>query len=96
MARSLSSVIAIVKAAFSGTAMAQDWNPADAGPGGACYRALVAETKTAIAAAKQQDIALQLRALVWVQGESDANAKAAPLYEQALGDMKGRLQPIFR
>lgn len=84
--------LAIVKAAFSGTAMAQDWNPADPGPGGACYRALVAETKAAIAAAKQQDIALRPRALVWVQGESDANAKAAPLYEQALGDMISALR----
>lgn len=79
--------IAIVKAAFSGTGMAQDWNHADAGPGGSCYRALVAETKAAIAAAKANGITLRLRALAWVQGESDANANAAPKYEQALGEM---------
>ncbi|MBI5395389.1 MAG: hypothetical protein HZA91_08860 [Verrucomicrobia bacterium] len=84
--------LAIVKAAFSGTAMAQDWNPADPGDGGSCYRALVAETKAAIAAAKARDITLRLRALAWVQGESDANATAAPLYEKALGDMIAALR----
>jgi hypothetical protein len=78
---------AIVKAAFSGTGMAQDWNPADPGEGGSCYRALISETKAAIAAAKSQGITLRLRALIWVQGESDANAELAPRYEKALGDM---------
>ena len=66
--------LAIVKAAWSDTAMAQDWNPADPGDGGSCYRALVSETKAAIAAARAQGITLRLRAFVWVQGESDANA----------------------
>lgn len=84
--------LAIVKAAWSGTGMAQDWNPADSGPGGSCYRALVAETKAAIAAAKAQGITLRLRALAWVQGESDANANAAPRYTQALGDMIAALR----
>ncbi len=79
--------LAIVKAAFSGTGMAQDWNHADPGEGGSCYRALVSETKAAIAAAKAQGITLRLSALLWVQGESDANAQLAPRYEQALGDM---------
>ncbi|MEN9574547.1 MAG: hypothetical protein RL514_2402 [Verrucomicrobiota bacterium] len=84
--------LAIVKAAWSGTGMAQDWNPADPGPGGACYRALVAETKAALTAAKAQGITLRLRALAWVQGESDANATAAPRYTKALGDMLAALR----
>ncbi len=84
--------LAIVKAAWSGTGMAQDWNPVDPGSGGSCYRALVAETKAAIAAAKAQGITLRLRALAWVQGESDANANAAPRYTQALGDMIAALR----
>ena len=84
--------LAIVKAAWSGTGMAQDWNPADAGPGGSCYRALVSETKAAIAAAQAQGITLRPRALAWVQGESDANATAAPRYTQALGDMIAALR----
>ena len=33
--------LAVVKAAWSGTGMAQDWNPADPGDGGSCYRGLV-------------------------------------------------------
>lgn len=77
----------IVKAAFSGTGMKTDWNPADTGDGGACYRALVSEARTAIGAAKSQGANLRLRALVWVQGESDANSKDAPNYEKALGEM---------
>lgn len=76
--------LAIVKVAYSGTSVSS-WNPADAGAGGACYRALVTETQTAIAAAKAQGITL--RALVWVQGESDASAAGVPLYEKKLGDM---------
>ncbi len=84
--------LAIVKAAFSGTALAQDWNHADPGEHGSSYRALVSETQQAIAAAKEKDVTLRLRALVWVQGESDANAGAAPKYEQALGDMIAALR----
>lgn len=84
--------LAVVKAAWSGTGMAQDWNPADPGPGGSCYRALVSETKAAIAGAKAQGITLRIRALAWVQGESDANATAAPRYTQALGDMIAALR----
>jgi hypothetical protein len=79
--------LAIVKAAWGGTAMAQCWNPSDPGDGGACYRALLSETRAAMAAARVHDVELRIRALVWVQGESDANAIAAPLYEKALGAM---------
>ena len=84
--------LAIVKAAWGGTGMAQDWNPSDPGDSGSCYRALVSETKGAIAAARAQGITLRLRALVWVQGESDADATAAPSYEKALGNMIAALR----
>ena len=86
------SPLVIIKVAFSGTSMAADWNPDDPGDGGACYRALVSETKAAIAEAGKQGISLNLRALVWVQGESDADPHAAPRYEKALGDMLARLR----
>ena len=79
--------LAIIKVAFSGTAMRTDWNPGDAGDGGACYRALVSEAKAAIADAKARSTKLNLRALVWVQGESDSNPTDAPNYEQALTSM---------
>lgn len=88
--------LAVVKAAFSGTSMAQDWNHADPADGGSCYRALVAETKAAIAAAKARGMTLRLRALVWVQGESDSNAKDAPNYEKALGAMIAALRKDLR
>lgn len=78
---------AIVKAAFSGTGMRTDWNQADPGPQGACYRALIEEVKAARAAAKEKGITLKPRALLWVQGESDANPKDAPNYDKALGAM---------
>lgn len=83
--------LAIVKTAFSGTSIGA-WNHLDPGNGGSCYRALLEETKAAIAAAQAQGITLRLRALVWVQGESDANATAAPLYEQKLGAMIAALR----
>ena len=84
--------LAIVKAAFSGTAVAQDWNPDDPGIGGSCYRALVKEVMDAMAAAKAKNIELKPRALVWVQGESDATAAFAPLYEKNLSYMLGKLR----
>ena len=82
-----SKPLAIVKVAFSGTGMTSDWDHLAAGPHGACYRALVEETKLALAKAAGQGITLRLRAFVWVQGESDANAKDAPRYGKNLGEM---------
>ena len=79
--------LAIVKAAFSGTGMRTDWNPDDAGSGGSCYRALLQETRDAIAAAKEQQLTLRVTAIAWVQGESDANANDAPKYAERLGHM---------
>jgi len=84
--------LAIIKVAFSGTSLEEDWNPKNPGEGGACYRALIEESKAAVAAARERGIRLQPRALVWVQGESDANAAAAPLYENALGEMLAHLR----
>jgi len=82
-----SSPLSILKVAFSGTSVAKDWNPA-----GACYRALVAELKSARDAAEIQGLTLRPRALVWVQGEGDANAEAAPRYQAALGAMLTKLR----
>ena len=84
--------LAILKAAFSGTGLQKDWNPDDPGLGGACYRALVKEAKNGIASAREKRIEFRLRALVWVQGESDANAKDAPVYAERLGAMVERLR----
>jgi len=88
--------LAVLKVAFSGTGMRTDWNPADAGDGGACYRALMTEAKSAYAAAKAQGVTLRIRALVWVQGESDATEQDAPNYEKALGAMIAALRNDFK
>lgn len=96
MARALaakeSRPLAILKVAFSGTSVAKDWGPALTEPQGACYRALLAEFRAATEAARETGISLRPRALVWVQGESDANAEAAPKYEENLAAMLGQLR----
>ena len=84
--------LAVVKTAFSGTSVAGDWNVDLPGTGDACYRAMLEETLAARAAAKERGIFLRPRALVWVQGESDANAKDAPAYAASLGRMLVRLR----
>jgi hypothetical protein len=72
--------LAVIKTAFSGTSVAGDWNVGRPGQADACYRAMIDEAKAAIASAKSKGITLRPRAFVWVQGESDANAKDAPAY----------------
>ncbi|MFM8549177.1 MAG: sialate O-acetylesterase, partial [Verrucomicrobiota bacterium] len=79
--------LAVIKTAFSGTSVAGDWNVALPGQADACYRAMIDEIKAALAAAKAKDITLRPRAFVWVQGESDANAKDAPAYAANLSAM---------
>ena len=79
--------LAIVKAAFSGTGLRMDWNPASKEADGACYRALVEEVRKAVADGKSNGKSFRIRAFAWVQGESDANANDAPLYEKRLGEL---------
>ena len=77
--------LAVLKVAFSGTGIRRDWNPADrTGKSGACFRALVEEFKTATEVAKKRGIRLRPRAMIWVQGESDANAGDHLHYADAL------------
>ena len=82
-----SRTLAVIKTAFSGTSVAADWNVGLPGKADACYRAMIDEAKAAIAAAKSKDVTLRPRAFVWVQGESDANAKDAPAYVANLSAM---------
>ena len=78
---------AVLKVAFSGTDVARDWDPKGEGEIGACYRALLEQYRNAIAAAQSRQIELQPRALIWVQGESDATAAFADKYQANLGAM---------
>ncbi len=84
--------LAIVKAAFSGTGLRTDWDSSDSGKKGACYRALIDETRAAIIAAKEKGIELNPKALIWVQGESDANTEDAANYEANLTAMLATLR----
>ena len=84
--------LAVIKTAFSGTSVAGDWNVGQPGQADACYRAMVDEAKAAIAAAKGKGVTLRPRAFVWVQGESDANAKDAPVYAANLTAMLKKLR----
>ena len=84
--------LAVIKTAFSGTSVAGDWNVGHPGKADPCYRAMIDEAKAAIASAKAKDITLRARAFVWVQGESDANAKDAPAYVANLSAMLQRLR----
>ena len=72
--------------------MRTGWNPSDPGDGGACYRSLLKETQAAIAAAQLKGLKPHVRALVWVQGESDANAGDAPNYAKSLASMLDALR----
>ncbi len=92
LAEKESRPLAVLKVAFSGTSLESDWGPALPEPGGDCYRALIDEYDSARASAKAQGVTLRPRALVWVQGESDATAAAAPGYEKALGEMLDALR----
>lgn len=84
--------LAVVKTAFSGTGLGRDWNPTDPGEAGSCYRAMISELKAAMEKAKAQGITLKPRAVIWVQGESDANATDAPLYAERLVAMMSALR----
>lgn len=84
--------LALIKVAFSGTGLQRDWNHTDPGEGGSCYRALIEETRAAIASAKEQGITLRVRAFAWIQGESDANANDSELYAQRLREMISALR----
>jgi hypothetical protein len=79
--------LAVIKTAFSGTSVAGDWNVGLPGKADACYRAMIDEAKAALAAAQAKGVTLRPRAFVWVQGESDANAKDSSVYAANLTKM---------
>lgn len=88
--------LAVIKVAFSGTGIHRDWNHADPGDGGACYRALVNEIEAAITTAQEESVTLKPRAIAWVQGESDANANDAEKYADRLAAMLAALRKDIR
>ncbi len=86
------SPLAVLKTAFSGTSVAGDWNVGLPGQADACYAAMIDEIRLATAAATARGLTLRPRALIWVQGESDAHPQHAPVYAANLSAMLQRLR----
>lgn len=86
--------IAVLKVAFNGTGISRDWDPDSTGED-SCYRVLVEEFQRSVEAATAKGMRLRPRAFLWVQGESDANAKDAALYQTRLRTMLSRLRQVF-
>ena len=84
--------LAVVKVALSGTSVADDWDPTGEDKRGACYRALLEEVRAAQSLAEAEGLTVNFRGLLWVQGESDANANDAPKYAQRLKAMFATLR----
>ena len=84
--------LAVLKVAFSGTDVRNDWDPGENGTPGPCYKAFVTEFKTATKAAKANGVKLKPRALIWIQGESDANKTNAPKYADSLEKLIQKLR----
>jgi hypothetical protein len=77
--------LAIIKIAYNGTSVTEWQRPV--GKKFNCYQALVSETKLAIREAEKKGLTMRLRALIWVQGESDGNNLYAGQYEHNLKTM---------
>ena len=76
--------LAILKIAFSGTSIPQDWDPKKRSQKDSCYAALLSQFQRATQAAKTRNLALRPTAFLWVQGESDANAQNYKTYSKDL------------
>lgn len=96
LARTLASLtqrrLAVVKVAYSGTGLHSDWDPRNAGTSGACYRSLVAETREALRSLQRAGFDPSLRAIAWIQGESDCKAEDAGRYRSRLVAFIGDLR----
>ncbi|MEZ5940016.1 MAG: sialate O-acetylesterase [Planctomycetaceae bacterium] len=79
--------LAVIKSSFSGTSLIDDWDPTSQDEHGACYRALIEEVSTAVEQAEKQGYSCHIRAMIWVQGESDAKADITEKYQAAILEM---------
>ena len=72
-AREPAQRFAVLKVVFPNTGLRNGWNPAESSrEGGACYRALFSEIRSAIRVGREQGMAFRLRALVFLQGANAA------------------------
>jgi len=82
--------LAIIKIAYNGTSVTEWQRPAAKEFN--CYQALVSETRLAIRKAVKKGLNMHLRALIWVQGESDGNILYAGQYKHNLKTMINALR----
>jgi hypothetical protein len=75
--------LAVIKVAFNGTSITA-WLSRPQKDEFNCYTALICEIKKALTQALEKGIIFHLRALVWVQGESDGNEVYAADYKNNL------------
>lgn len=79
--------LAILKVAFSGTSLSQDWDPGKRDQAKSCYTALITEFQRASDAARKKAITLRPSVFLWLQGESDANKSDAITYGKNLSSL---------
>ncbi|TWU56424.1 Mycothiol S-conjugate amidase [Rubripirellula tenax] len=72
--------IAVLKVAFSGTSVENDWSPAQAEQPGNCLGALIEQFGRAKQEAEKLGLTLRPRAMLWIQGESDSAPDRAANY----------------
>lgn len=79
-----SPAIAVLKVAYSGTSVENDWNPEQADQPGNCLGTLIDQFERAKEKAESLGFILRPKALLWIQGESDSDAARLALYASRL------------
>lgn len=89
------SEFAILKVAYSGTTVENDWNPDQASEPGNCYGELLRQFKASTSAAAKRSIVLRPAGFFWVQGESDSNEERRVRYGDRLKSMLSQVRSDF-
>ncbi|MEM6468741.1 MAG: sialate O-acetylesterase [Planctomycetota bacterium] len=78
---------AILKVAYSGTSVENDWDPRQSDGDNSCYAALIREYRHTERSARVKGFQLRPAAFFWIQGESDAGPARVELYQNRLHQM---------
>lgn len=79
--------LAVLKVAYNGTSLRNDWDPEYRDDDGNCFGRLIREFEEASRLATERNVELTPAAFFWVQGESDANPEDSPHYASRLRKM---------
>lgn len=83
---------AILKVAYSGTSVEDDWDPRQSHRPGNCYGELIRQLGRSTKVAAHDGFALRPRAFFWVQGESDATPERRGWYQNRMTEMLAALR----